>query len=130
MKLCIVLISVWWLMIGNAGAADHSDEMFRRIGIALMDGQCSAVLQKQYQITASGVSTSSYISASKNLHQCQYVQEMAVSSACVVAKACPTYEDWSKANPEFYPSMSRHAFVSELDKRQSMVSVRRAASLR
>lgn len=126
----IVIATAMILCSLLASATDLKKNIYRQRGVALVDGQCAVVLQKQYQVTAASATTGSYLADNNKLHACQYVQEMAVSPSCSVYKECSTYADWSKVHPEFFPAMPRTAFVVELEKRQSMVSALRAGSPR
>lgn len=100
---------------------NYKDKMFDLLGFELLKSQCSIVMQKQFHVTDKFYTVSSYIADNTKLHQCQYIYEMAVSQKDLTEKNYPTYEEWSKSNPEFSPSMPRSSFVAELEKRRSAV---------
>nr|WP_321303036.1 hypothetical protein [Alcaligenes faecalis] len=95
-----------------------------------MNAHCALVLQKQFNISDDARTIGNYAADNVELHQCQYLQEMTATPDFLVEGNFPTYEDWSKAHPEFSPSMARTFFVVELDKRQSMLSELRSRSLK
>lgn len=128
MKHTLTIIFAIFIFSGAHAANTPDREQFvQQIGLALANGQCSAVLMKERQITATpGHYISHYISDRQKLHQCQYVQEMIVSP-CVKLKTCPSYTTWSENNPDFSPALPRDKFEKMLDSRQAMVSALRKA---
>lgn len=66
-----------------------------------MNAHCALVLQKQFNISDDARTIGNYAADNVELHQCQYLQEMTATPDFLVEGNFPTYEDWSKAHPEF-----------------------------
>lgn len=107
-------------------ADNQRDAIVRQMGVALVAGSCYVVLQKQYEITGA-TTTGTYLADNAKLHQCQYIEEVS-SDHCVKAKNCQSYEQWSKAHPEFAPDLPRSIFVARLEQRQAAVRAIRVAA--
>lgn len=120
-----MLFSLGLTLLGHATAADHRAEILNQMATALAQGQCDAIMQRQFQTTVTGrTTTGDYIADNGKLHECQYVQEIIVSH-CTKAKSCPSYEQWSRQNPSFTPNLPRHVFITELELRRQKLNALR-----
>lgn len=89
-----------------------------------LDGICSAVMQKNGAHPRPG----RYVADNRQLHQCQYIQEMVVGP-CLKLGTCPSYEEWARANKDFAPELPRNLFEAKLDQRQAAVQAVRKTAL-
>lgn len=114
------------LVASSTACAQDNDALYRQLGTALIAGQCDVVMQKG-TTSESERSGASYVADNKQLHQCQYVQEISFQG-CSRDKSCPSYEDWSKTNSDFTPKLPRGAFIAKLDERRERMFLLRSAS--
>ena len=104
--------------------AQDSEALYRQLGTALIAGQCDAVMQKG-MTSQSGTSAGSYTADNEELHRCQYLQEISIQG-CASDKSCQSYGEWSKANFDFTPKLSRSAFIAKLDARREKMFLPRS----
>lgn len=101
-----------------------TEELKRQLIMVQLDGICSAVMQKNGASPRPG----RYVADNRQLHQCQYIQEMVVGP-CLKLGTCPSYEEWARANKDFAPELPRNLFEAKLDQRQAAVQAVRKTAL-
>lgn len=74
---------------------------------------CAALNESAQAMVMSGTGIENYSTSNAELHRCQYVLEIA-DLPCASTGNCASYLEWSKANPNISPLLSRKAFLTAL----------------
>lgn len=108
------------LFVNAAQAADDTLSMTygKQLASAMTSSVCAAVTQPTAKMAPNGSSEKIYDASTEDLHRCLYITEMS-DSGCAPSGSCPSYEDWTRANPDISPTLARDAFLSALSARKS-----------
>lgn len=118
----LVSLATAAVMATSTLAAEFSSKQVAgQFAIALTAAKCAADTLPSLQPTESGPAHLEYAATNNELHRCQYFREISALE-CTATETCPSYEEWSAANPLISPFEPRSKFLAALIEHQTALS--------
>lgn len=129
-----------WLIaatIGLVGSYAHAEpaqkEVYgKRIIAQMAESFCQGVTSSYSNDTLVASKSEGLVESSRGLHSCQFFTEIN-DSGCLEVGSCPTYDEWTRDNPDISPELPREVFLAALalhaEKRENSSSCDKYLSL-